>query len=80
MAAGALSELGTQNYALRIGADACVEAAQRIGLNKIEEQCRSMTEQAASRLVQCTKDPRRQPGEVGTLVERDDSSIAGWDT
>ena len=44
MAAGALSELGTQNYALRIGAGACVETAQRIGLNKIEEQCRSLTE------------------------------------
>ena len=44
MAAGALNELGTQNYALRIGAGACVEAAQRIGLNKIEEQCRSLTE------------------------------------
>jgi len=44
MAAGALNELGTQNYALRIGAGACVETAQRIGLEKIEEQCRSLTE------------------------------------
>ncbi len=44
MAAGALSELGTQNYALRIGAGACVETAQRTGLEKIEEQCRSLTE------------------------------------
>ncbi len=44
MAAGALSELGTQNYALRIGAGACVETAQGIGLEKIEEQCRSLTE------------------------------------
>lgn len=44
MAAGALNELGTQNYALRIGAGACVETAQGIGLEKIEEQCRSLTE------------------------------------
>lgn len=44
MAAGALNELGTQNYALRIGAGACVETAQAIGLEKIEEQCRSLTE------------------------------------
>jgi len=44
MAAGALSELGTQNYALRIGAGASVETAQRIGLEKIEEQCRTLTE------------------------------------
>ncbi len=44
MAAGALNELGTQNYALRIGAGACVETAQRTGLEKIEEQCRSLTE------------------------------------
>ena len=44
MAAGALNELGTQNYALRIGAGACVETAQRIGLEKIEEHCRSLTE------------------------------------
>lgn len=43
MAAGALSELGTQNYALRIGAGACMETAQRIGLKKIEERCRSLT-------------------------------------
>ena len=42
MAAGALNELGTQNYALRMGA--CVETAQGIGLEKIEEQCRSLTE------------------------------------
>ncbi|MDE0141530.1 MAG: aminotransferase class V-fold PLP-dependent enzyme [Caldilineaceae bacterium] len=44
MAAGALNELGTQNYALRIGAGACVETVQGIGLEKIEEQCRSLTE------------------------------------
>ena len=43
MAAGALNELGTQNYALRMGAGACMETAQRIGLKKIEEQCRSLT-------------------------------------
>ena len=44
MAAGALNELGTQNYALRIGAGASVETAQRTGLEKIEEQCRTLTE------------------------------------
>ena len=43
MAAGALNEMGTQNYALRIGAGACMETAQQIGLEKIEEQCRSLT-------------------------------------
>ena len=44
MTAAALTELGTPNYALRIGAGACVETAQRIGLEKIEERCRSLTE------------------------------------
>lgn len=44
MTAAALNELGTPNYALRVGAGACVETAQRIGLEKIEEQCRSLTE------------------------------------
>jgi len=45
MTAAALTELGTPNYALRIGAGACVETVQRIGLEKIEEQCRLLTEQ-----------------------------------
>jgi len=44
MAAGALNELGTQNYALRMGAGACGETAQGIGLEKMEEQWRSLTE------------------------------------
>ena len=45
MTAAALTELGTPNYALRIGAGACVETVQRIGLEKIEEHCRLLTEQ-----------------------------------
>ena len=43
MTASALCELGTANYALRIGAGACVETARRIGLGKIEERCRLLT-------------------------------------
>ncbi len=44
MTAAALTELGTPNYALRIGAGACVETVQRIGLERIEEHCRLLTE------------------------------------
>ena len=44
MTAAALNELGTPNYALRIGAGACVETALRTGIGKIEEQCRTLTE------------------------------------
>ena len=43
MTASALCELGTANYALRIGAGACVETARRIGLDTIEERCRLLT-------------------------------------
>ena len=43
MTASALCELGTANYALRTGAGACVETAQRIGLDKIEARCRLLT-------------------------------------
>ncbi len=43
--AAALSELGTANYALRIGAGVCVETAQRIGLETIEEHSRALTAQ-----------------------------------
>ena len=50
MAAGALNELGTQNYALRMGAGACMETVQRLGLDRIEEQCRSVTERLRSGL------------------------------
>lgn len=50
MAAGALNELGTQNYALRMGAGSSIEAALQIGLEKIEEQCRSLTERLRSGL------------------------------
>ncbi len=42
--AAALNELGTPNYALRMGAGACVETAHRTGIGKIEEQCRTLTE------------------------------------
>ena len=45
MTAAALTELGTPNYALRIGAGACVETVQRIGLERIEKHCRLLTEQ-----------------------------------
>ena len=45
MTAAALTELGTPNYALRIGAGACVETVQRIGLDRIEKHCRLLTEQ-----------------------------------
>ena len=45
MTAAALSELGTPNYALRIGAGVCVETVGRIGLETIEEQCRTLTAQ-----------------------------------
>ena len=44
MTAAALTELGTPNYALRIGAGACVETVQRIGVERIEEHCRLLTE------------------------------------
>ena len=44
-AAAALNELGTPNHALRIGAGACIETAQRIGLKRIEEHCRALTAQ-----------------------------------
>ena len=43
MTASALCELGTANYALRIGAGASVETARRIGLGKIEARCRLLT-------------------------------------
>ncbi len=43
--AAGLTELGTANYALRIGAGACVETARRIGLEAIEERSRSLTTQ-----------------------------------
>ena len=52
MTAAALTELGTPNYALRIGAGACVETVQRIGLEKIEEHCRRLTEQLRAGLHQ----------------------------
>ncbi len=55
MAAAALNELGTANYSLRIGAGASVETVQRIGLDTIEERCRSLTEQLHDGL-------RRVPG------------------
>ena len=44
MTAAARTELGTPNYALRIGAGACVETVQRIGLERIEAHCRHLTE------------------------------------
>lgn len=43
MTAAALCELGTANYALRIGAGACLETARRIGIRTIEERCRELT-------------------------------------
>lgn len=55
MTSAALNELGTANYSLRIGAGASVETAQRIGLEKIEKRCRSLTEQLHDGL-------RRVPG------------------
>lgn len=45
MPAGALNELGTANYSLRIGAGESVRTMQRIGLDTIEERCRSLTAQ-----------------------------------
>ncbi len=43
--ASSLSELGTPNCALRIGAGASVETVRRIGLGKIEGHCRELTGQ-----------------------------------
>ena len=43
--ASALSELGTPNCPLRIGAGASVETVRRIGLGKIEGHCRELTAQ-----------------------------------
>ena len=55
MAAGGLNELGTANYSLRIGAGESAATVHRIGLDIIEERCRSLTEQLHTGL-------RRVPG------------------
>ncbi len=43
--AATLNELGTSNAALRIGAGACVEIMQRVGLETIEKHVRALTAQ-----------------------------------
>ncbi len=43
--ASVLSELGTPNCALRIGAGASVETVRRVGLGKIEGHCKELTGQ-----------------------------------
>ena len=55
LTAAALNELGTANYSLRIGAGACIETAQRTGLETMEEHCRKLTERLRAGL-------RRVPG------------------
>lgn len=41
--AATFSELGTPNYALRLGAGHCIEIAEQIGLAAIEERMRTLT-------------------------------------